>query len=253
MSLGCLNPNAVNYDGTKTEEDYTCKYLFKHDGVCHLFKDVLPAAIEDKSFTLSYSINGQAWVFFHDYFPDMYIHNRESLFSAKDNGVYKHHEGVAGKFYDTAKKSFFIDIVFPAGQDAILQDVQWVTEYLSSNVDQRYSTLTHLSIWNSDQHTGRIPLTQVLDALNYNNSFRTKGQWSFDTLKDCLILNAGTFLGTLFSNFALDNTKVDPAPVWYQQKDMQDSWFCIRFEFDNTVDAKVIIHDTTVHALKSDR
>jgi hypothetical protein len=251
---GCRNPDARNYNALAYgNDDYSCLYLFKHNGNCHLFRDMEPLDVIDKSFTLSYSPreNG-SWVFFHDYIPDYYIHNRENLFTAKHNVIYKHNDGRPGEYYDTIKP-FFIDIIFAGSSDMLLEDVNWVSEFLTNSTDQKFSTLTHISIWNGTQHTGRIPLAQVFEKLNYRNIRRTKGEWSFDSFKDVLQVNPGTFLGTLFNNFALDPTKVDTAMSWYQKKDIQDSWFCIRFEFDNSVDAKLILHDTTIHALKTDR
>lgn len=251
---GCRDPDAMNFDhGATGGDNLTCKYLIKHDGVCHYFYDVQPAAVIDKSFTLSYSAReGGSWVFFHDYIPDYYVHIRENLFTINANQIYKHNDGPAGSYYSDTKP-FFIDIIFRGEGEMLLEDVQWVSEFITNSTDQQFNTLSHISIWNSNQHSGRIPLSQVLNELNYDNTRRTKGEWSFDDFRDVLVANASTFLGTIFNNYALDPAKVDLNPVWYNEKPMEDSWFCIRFEFDNAVNAKVILHDTTVTALKSDR
>lgn len=250
---GCKNPNAANYNDNATIESFDCLYTVKNENDCHLFADVLPIDIKDKSFTVSYSIkNDGAWVFYHDYIPDFYFHKRENLFSAKDNKVYEHNNGPVGSYYD-GTKPFFIDVIFRDDGDMILEDVEWVSEFLDSQVDMTYKTITHLSIWNSAQHTTRIPLTDVFENVNYTNIRRTKGSWSFNDFKDVLKDNAGAFLKDLFENFALDTTKVGTNIPWYDLKNIQNNWFCIRFEFDNSTDATFVLHDTNVHVLKSDR
>lgn len=266
---GCLNPNAVNYNSNATVEDYSCLYLFKHNGQCLLFKDVLPDKIEDKSFTLSFSVLGNSWVFFHDYFPDMYINTHQYLYSLKDSQFYKHHEGPPGVYYDTIPKAFFIDIIFVTevrrklGQvasdqfkesgDMLLESVQWVTEFLQNSTDQPYKTLTHLSIWNSKQHTGRIPLDQVFTDNQYKEMRRTQGAWSMNDFRDILQTDGSAFLLDLFNNYSLDATKVPQFIPWYQKKMIQDQWFTIRFEFDNTSGQQLILHDMIIQALKTDR
>lgn len=267
---GCTNPNAVNFDSAQTVEDYSCLYLIKHNSVCHLFKDVLPDAIEDKSFTASFSMKGNNWVFFHDYFPDLYIHTPDDqLWTVKDNAFYQHNAGKPGVYYTDAPKPFFIDLVFASeirhtlgmvgsdqfkqAGDMILNSVQWVTEYLDRGVDQPYKTLTHVAIWDSKQHTGRLPLDKVFKALKDNTSRRTQGAWSLNKFRDILQSDGSQFLLDVFKDYALDSTKVPLTIPWYNKKTLQDSWFCVRFEFDNLSGADIQVHDMIIQATKTDR
>lgn len=250
--VGCTNPNAVNYNPAATSEDYSCLYLFKHNGTCHLFKDFLPLATDDKSFTLSYSLLSNAWVFFHDYIPDFYIHVRDSLYALKDNTILKFNEGNPGLFFDRLNpKPFFIDIIFAADGDMLLESVQWVSEYLA-DTEHAFNTLTHIAIWNSTQHTGRIALDQIFKNLQYDKMRRTKGAWNFDKIRDIIKTEDMQFLGNVFSDYALDITQTADLP-WYRAKLLQDKWFCVRFEFDNRSAAQLVLHDTTATAQKTTR
>lgn len=269
MPAGCLNPNAVNYNSEANSEDYSCLYLIKDAGICHLFKDVAPESIEDKSFTLSFSMLGNAWVFFHDYFPDMYIHTHQYLYNLKDGTFYKNNEGAPGIYHDTKPKSFFIDMIFTTevrkklgmvssdffreSGDMILESVQWMTEILQSNVDQPYQTLTHLSIWNSKQHTGRLPLDQIFKDVQYKQMRRTQGSWSMNDFRDIIQSDGSAFILDLFNNYALDITKVPTNVPWYNKKVIQDQWLCVRFEFDNISGSTVLLHDTIIQAIKTNR
>lgn len=266
---GCTNPNAVNYDNAEIVDNYSCLYLFKHNGTCHLFKDVLPDAIEDKSFTTSFSMKGNNWVFFHDYFPDMYFHTHDQLWTLKEGKYFKHNDGPPGVYHDDTPKPFFIDIVFTSeihkrlgmvssdafkeSGDMILGSVQWATEYLANGVDQPYKTLTHISIWDSTQHTGRIPMDKAFKALKNNTNRRTQGSWSFDKFRDILQYDGSQFILNIFNDYKLDSNKVPANISWYNRKMIQDQWFCVRFEFDNLRGASIQVHDMIIQATKADR
>jgi hypothetical protein len=218
-----------------------------------MFRDLQADDAEDRSFTLSYSVPGGSWVFFHDYHPDFYFHTRDQLWNLKDNRVYKHHTGDPGQFHDADKKPFFIDIVFKSGEELLLESVNWVSEFLNADsADQLLGTISHISCWNSRQHSGRIALTQVFEKLQYD-ARRLKGQWSFNNLRDILLSNGEQFLLSLFDDFELDQNQVDSAASWYTKQLMQDNWFCVRFEFDNSTPGTLVIHDTEIEALKTHR
>lgn len=256
MLIGCKNPLATNFNPAATQENYSCVYLLKApNGDCHYFKDFVPSVDDDLGFTMSYSIRGDSWVFFHDYKADMYIHTREKLYSLKSNAVFEHHAGAPGRYYEDVAappKPYFIDVVFRGGFDIILEVVNWVTEYLSGTTDQPFKTLTHIQIWNSHQHTGRIELGKVF----YDQSEdirRTKGEWSFNDFRNILVDKGPSFLKSIFKDYALDGTKANAEAAWYMKELLIDKWFCVRFEFDNTSGAELVLHDTTVQAIKSDR
>jgi len=252
--VGCTNPGAVNYNGSADTENFSCKYLFKANDQCHLFTDVQPVDIVDRSFTLSYSAKDQSWVYHHDYAPDMYLHIREQLYTAHNNAIYKHNDGPAGVYYSTTPKSFFIDVVFTAEQDILLECVLWVSEFLNTNsTDSRFITLSHISIWNSTQHSGRVPVSQIWNSLGYDNARRTKGEWVFDDFRDALKENAGDFLTNIFNNFSVDPTKIDPTGTWYSNGLIEDKWITVRFEFDNSVSGKLVLHDTAAQVIKTNR
>lgn len=253
MAAGCKNPGAVNFNGASTSENYSCIYLLKNQGDCHWFEDVPPDTDNDKSFTLSYSVKGQGWVFFHDYFPDMYIHTRENLFNSKDSVLYHNNKGASnGRYYGTTE-SFFIDVVFKTDADILLETVNWITEYLSSDTDQPFNTLSHISIWNSTQHTGRLALTEILSLTDIDEVRRTKGEWSFNDFRDILVDKGVPFLLNIFNDYALIGGVSDPLQPWYDKELLIDTWFCVRFEFDNDSNAKLILHDTNIQASKSIR
>lgn len=212
----------------------------------------------DSSFTISYSIENQSWVFFHDYAPDHYFHTREQLWSVKNQFFYKHNEGAPGEFYALGLNSFFIDIVFRSDSDMILESLNWITEVITGNEDNsdnenEWSTLTHISIWNSQQHTGRIVLQDLFEGLEYKTDRRTQGIWNFNDFRNILEARGTQFLMDIFHDYTLISSTVSASKSWYEQELIEDKYCVVRFEFDNLSGKQIILHDIKAQVLKSNR
>lgn len=265
---GCTQLTAVNFDPTSTIWDYSCNYIYKiWDTVsqsykCIWFRDIENTNMKSQSFTLSYSIEAQNWVFYHDYLPDFYFHTRENLFNLKAQDNYRHHNGTFGTYHKSLEgpqevKSFFIDVVFRTDSDLLLETVNWMStvsdsaEDLSTR-DSEWSTLTHITIWNSQQHTGRISLSDIFKDLQYNTSRKTKGSWSMNDFRNILSSRGNQFILDLFEDYKLDTSFVS-SKAWHQKELIEDKYIIVRFEFDNSVQKQLILHDTTIQAQKTNR
>jgi len=258
---GCNQLSAANYNPSVTNWDYSCDYVLKVNGVCYLFKDV--EDMEDNSFTLSFSVEGGNWVFFHDFIPDFYFHTREKLQNLKDQKTYQHNEGDYGVYYgqgpgeESVVKPFFIDVVFNAGEELILETVNWVSSVLedssdASTVGSEWNTLTHISIWNSQQHTGRIALQDIFQDLQYDTSRNLNGEWSFNDFRNIVTTRGTQFLLDLFNDYALEPTMTS-TKAWYEKELIQDKYIIVRFEFDNSLQKQLLLHEVSVQAIKAKR
>lgn len=253
MALGCTNPAAANYDPAATGDDGSCVYVNKIGSTCYAFSEVPAASLSNKSFTLSWAVEGENWVFFHDYLPDFYFSTREQLYSLKTAKIWKHNLGPHGKYYDTAPSSFFIDIVFNNEDEITLNSVNWLTEVFSTaGVVEELTTISHITIWNSYQCSGRIPVTQH-SALSLTGTRKTVSEFSFNEFRDILKARGGTFLADIFGNYAVDTTKIDNNQAWYDKRLMEDKYFIVRLEFDNTGDKSLSLHASDIDANQSIR
>jgi hypothetical protein len=258
MLQGCTQPSADNFSASATIWDYSCFYIIKKDGQCLVFRDV--QEMEDKSFTMSYSVEAGNWVFFHDAMPDYYFHTREKLFNLSNQTLYKHNAGEYGQYYqneEESKKAFFIDVVFNAEEEILLETVNWVSSVLedssdASTVGSEWNTLTHISIWNSQQHTGRLDLKTVFADLQYQTSRNTNGAWSFNDFRNVVALRGTQFILDLFNDYILDSIMVEDK-AWYEQELIQDKYMIVRFEFDNSLQKQLLLHDTSIQAQKAKR
>lgn len=259
MTLGCNQLSALNFDPLATQWDYSCIYLIKKGSQCLVFEDV--ANLVDNSFTLSYSVEDNNWVFFHDFIPDFYYHTREQLFNTKNQLFFEHNEGKYGEYHDldteNSIKPFFVDVVFRTDVDILLETVNWVSSVLEdkadgSDIDNEWSTLTHISIWNSQQHTGRIPLKDVFKDLQYETSRKTNGAWSFNNFRNIVTSRGTQFIKDIFDNYRLDSTMTSDKS-WYEKELLQDKYMIVRFEFDNSLQKQLLLHETSIQAIKAHR
>ena len=248
---GCTNPKAVNYNPAATVNDGSCIYLEKLNGVCYAFQDASNTLLKDESFTLSYSFEGGGWVFFHDYVPDFYFSTKTQLYNLKDKTIYKHNAGAPGLFHGSIKP-FFIDAVFTADSEMMLNAINWMTEVFNNQQELEFTTLTHITIWNNQQCTGKIALSDAFNNLSYEVR-KTQALWSFDSFKDMVAVYGAQFLLDIFNNFAVDVSAIDYDKPWFKRDLLHDNFFIIRFEFDNTSGKQLIFHGADIDASKSYR
>lgn len=251
--LGCTNPNANNYNSAATQNDGSCVYLTRVGSTCYYFQDLAPSDIVDNSFTLSYSMENNTWVFFHDYVPDFYVGTRKKLYTLKNSKLWKHNSGPPGKFYETAVHPFFIDVVFNYDKEVILDSVQWFTELLSSlGAVNEFATFTHITVWNSHQCTGRLPITEYI-PYSLTGTRKTVSEFSFNELRDIVKDRSGEFVGDIFANFRPITSELDAGMPWYEKRFLQSNYFIVRLEYDNSNPNTLSLHETAITAQQTVR
>ncbi len=239
--FGCTNPQAVNYDPSADQDDGSCTYLHLVQELCYAFQDYLGDDSRDQSFTVSYSVEGGAWVFYHDYFPDFYLTTRQQLFTLKNNSIYKHNAGAHGMFYKPTKDSFFVDVVFRFDSEVLLNSIQWLTKVLDAGGKiLPFKTFTHITVWNDIQCTGRIELTNYM-PLGLQGIAKNHSEFSFNDLRD-IVNTDDFFMKSIFENIKPEETLLDNNMPWYEKRYLQNKYFIVRLEFDNTLDNTVSLH-----------
>lgn len=249
----CTNPAAVNYNPNAKTDDGSCLYLDSIGGICYAFQDLLPSELVDKSWTLSYSLLDENWVFFHDYIVDMYFSVRKTLFNLTNGGIREHNAGAFGTYDGTGPKSFFVDVIYASPQELTLNAAMWNT--LVQNADgseSPFETLTHITIWSGTQCTGRVPVTMDTGVESPTDR-KTQSKWSFNDFRDQLITPGSSFLQDLFNNFAVIGSKLSDIKPWFEQQLLEGLYFVVRFEFDNASGKKLYIEETGLDTTISGR
>lgn len=255
--IGCTNPAAENYDPEAVQDDGSCVYLVSMNGQCLEFGDVdLVTSIEDRSYTLSYDFVDKKWSFYHDYFPDYYIHTRKSLYSTHNSVIHEHNRGPRGLYYDRSNaKPFILDVVFSNKETTILNSVNWISEVRAggnkeadeNSIALYEETISAITIWNNYQCTGRIVLDENNPPLLIANNRNSEQTWSFNDFRNVAIENT-QFLEDIFKNYAVKLTAIDLDLPWYKKRLMDGKYFIVRFEFINSGDRQITLHDVDIDA-----
>lgn len=166
------------------------------------------------SFTLSYSLDDNGWICFHNYTPDYLFSTGNNIFSFKNNKIYKHNiETKKGLYYDIIPYDSSITRIFNKGNriDKLFFELEWITEvYNASNVLQRNETFNKLRLLTSYQDSGEIELIPFTSFGVNHNIRREKSTWKFNKLRD-------------FNNDV------------FKKKELIDKYLSVKFSFENTI------------------
>lgn len=207
----------------------------------------------NKQFTLSYSPEiGQsgAWISYHDYIADHYFSTRQNTFSLKNGSLYRHNNKTNKGLFYLVKYPSFIDVVFNDKNTYNLFNINWYTQFI--NQDQSsdyYKTITHLSVRNQHQHSGRISLNyDNLNIANDYNSRNSESTWNYDQLRSIVRQQNLPIIQDLFSNFNPVISNLDNNMVWFDKPLFNNKWFIIRLEYDNIINSRLQLFNIDVNS-----
>lgn len=284
MAAGCTSPTAKNYDPSATSDDGSCVWLNEVGSTCYEFEQVPANEIADTSFTVSLALNPdtmqpEGWTFFHDYFPDAYVHTRTKLINLKNSVPFYQSAGPKGVYHDSTVHPFFIDVLMaglPALNEApyaryqqayrpyptlILNSVNWVSEVRNTGNDpaidnQRalyLETITAITIWNQYETTGRIPLDAGVLGFNPENNRNSQETWNFNGFRNILDNLTDQFIDDIFHDYQVLSGAVNTNLEWWNQRLIEGKYFIIRFEFDNNNNKQITLSDVDAEISKSFR
>lgn len=192
------------------------------------------------SFTLSYSPEIEGWVSSHNYIPNNYLAIRGSLYSFKNNKLYKHNsKKVKGKYYnDTIYPSYIISAFAPQkDKDKVLINIQWITDVFKSTEDSIIlpnNTFTSIACWNSYQCTGETTLKVLTDIQDLDSNIRATGRtWKFNKIRDLVKNSELSFVDK--NTYIIDDTNIDINKDFTLKKSLIDKYVIVKFSFDNSI------------------
>jgi len=166
---------------------------------------------EDKSFTVSFSLNTFQWVSWHSYIPNFYIHSKGRMFSwevGEPNNYYWIH-GVEGHYQTFYGRRYphIIEGVLPVGRENIFDDITIQTKALSYDpvrkqyLEMRHVTFNKINIYNNLQNSGELVMQVKQETPGRQNWFsqqikRTLGQiiiskengsWNINSFRDYIV------------------------------------------------------------------
>lgn len=216
----------------------------------------------DDSWTLSFSLDTQAWVSYHDYTPYLMVNTRNVLYSMNYDEIYKHNiPGVYAKFYFTGSSqttyASYVDAVFNPDPERskMFATINWISKTTGSNGAHLYNnTITDLLLYNSYQCSGNLDLvrktsTNQNDIRNFN-MFNTEGTWGVNKFRDIVVNPDNPFIDSDL-NIISSNLNVNKA--WYTKKRFVDKFIISRFSFDNVSQNSLYLYDVSANMRLSAR
>tara|TARA_R110002110_G_C13393231_1_gene712142 strand:- start:26 stop:1702 length:1677 start_codon:yes stop_codon:yes gene_type:complete len=139
-----------------------------------------PEYFFDASWTISYDVKSKNWISFHDWYPDLSLHGKNTFMTTKGSDIWTHNVRCDsyGNFYD-AQYPFEVDIIIPTGQNVnILKSYQYLLEcYIwDDECKDKFHDLDYnfdeAIVYNSEQVSGVLklnitPKNNVTGILDY--------------------------------------------------------------------------------------
>ena len=125
-----------------------------------------PEYFFDASWTISYDVKAKYWISFHDWYPDLSLHGKNTFMTTKGGGIWTHNVRCDsyGNFYDE-QYPFEVDIIIPTGQNVnILKSYQYLLEcYIwDDECKDKFHDLDYnfdeAIVYNSEQVSGVLKL-----------------------------------------------------------------------------------------------
>lgn len=239
LQLGSINDNPFIANGiTGAYDEVNNRLIFTK-------KYIDPDTDEDKSFTISFSMEINGWVALHDYTPDMIFSTANKLFSFKNNNIYVHNvPNKKGIYYDDTKHPAYIEMVNPSPQSILASNISWRSQFKLNGVINETETLTHIMLYNDTQCSGIVPIT-------YRSTTRNaEGLWNFNNFRD-LVKNKNLIF--LDANGNVIESNIDATKPFFKKTRFIANYLCVRFIFDNLKQADFVLSDFALNARPSYR
>ena len=216
----------------------------------------------DNSWTLSFSLDTQSWVSYHDYTPYLMVNTRNVLYSIDYDDIYKHNiPNKYARFYFVGNVqptyASYVDAVFNENPDRtkMFSTVNWISKTTASNGAYLYnSTITDLLIYNSYQCSGNLDLSRKTSAnqedIRNFNMFNTEGTWGVNKFRDLVNNVNNPFID---SDLNVITSNINTNKPWYEQKRFIDKFIISRFSFDNSTQNSLYLYDVSANMRLSAR
>lgn len=171
-SVVIISANEANGTDTITDPTSNVTNVFLGENVPY-------RTIEDKSVTLSVSLERMFWLFKHDYIPNFAFNRLEDVFLIQNQLVYAysfimHNKTSFGMYFDKTVYPAFLDMAInlKSTQADVFVDnimVMATVRDMVKNANLYDKSITHFAIYTQNQCTGLIPI-QTLGYINENSN-----------------------------------------------------------------------------------
>lgn len=221
----------------------------------------LATASDNDSFTLSYSLDREGWVSFHDYIPNFLIRTYTKLWATTNlSMIFEMNNGGRGEYFGILYPS---KIEIPINNGKYLQDladrdrsnssllsaVTWYSDVYDDAGNSVYDkTFDYITVKTLYQTTNRLKLSveDEMEALTldhrYINIRNNENQWSFNDIKDVAI-KGKKFCRDIMEDFELITEKLNLAITADNKSNITTPVAIVRLEIENTSNYTIHLHE----------
>jgi hypothetical protein len=259
------NPTPSTYGYNRSTGEY-----YTHNGTTHTIVDILSNQdlVEDKSWTVAFSLMGEYWDSFLTYKPDWMWNNRNNFFTFASGNVnlWKHGSRNYCRFYGNNPVPSVIDYIY--NQSPYVTKVFNAIDYISKAenyvngtfVEVPWDTWDHLWTYNSSQSSGFIGVRSKQDFTLSNpfievavpqhteaNATNNENTFSVSEFYDMTINKTSPVVTNNWSNSAYriarqsygildypNSDAVDLTKNPFEIEPMRDKWMGARFWYNNS-------------------
>jgi hypothetical protein len=256
---------------------------------CNFYHDMLPIPLsnrdyfEDRSFTLSYSLNTNQWVSWHSYIPTMYFPSKDRMYSyiSSFDSIWIHlKEGSYHTFYGTYYPHLIEGVINTENVlDKTFEDMSIQTRALAYStlnkqfLDKKFITFNKLLLYNDTQCSGEYTLQPKETEADRQNWYahqvnrnpgilrinRRETVWNINGFRDNVIDYEST-LFTLEWDTIKQDYPIDKVPTpnttsfkkdWMELENFRGKYIIFRLKLDNFDNINLITNyliTTTLYA-----
>ena len=216
------------------------------------------AYFENTSVTLSYSLDYNAWICPHDYFPRFYFYTNSKLYAANGGtltndpnsnvvtNVFETNDlDTVGKYFGKRFESY-VDIVFNNDTSITknLLALSFITSCGTKNAYLQHKPISKVLIYSDTQCSDII-------EVDSDNVFRTiKGEYRLNDFRDTVINPDAVIID---EKGRLNTSNIDSNKLWFERKNFSGKFIVVRLIMDNLDDNSFHIHEVNTISSISNR
>ena len=240
----------------------------------------------NNSWTLSYSLKNQAWLFWHSYLPNFYMNIPEKFYSwiNGNNSIWKHNKLGHYQTYYGTRYPFIIEYVSMSDpiNTKTFEYIKLLTEAKKLNtefgefVEERFITFNKALFYNARQCSGVLNLL-VKDINTHGEDYllqqvqnlpgdsiiidRNEKDWTLNQLRDIRVdytkpifkSNIESLQDSYFIDKVVNEDTIDFDKDWSELESFRDKYLVVRFIFDNFDDVKLLLNYSVENEIQSTR
>jgi len=205
---------------------------------------------QNKSETLSFSLEDNLWMCWHDIEPGAYIHTPNRFLSVKtDPGqplfyVFQHNDQDNVGVYHGIRHESYVDLVFNGDNSftKVYQAVRVISNAIKDNVNYKDVTIDKMVIYNDNQCSGEIDLSDL--TRNANNEF------NFNEFRD-LVIDAQQPI--INEDGSINESNINYDKLWFERSYFMSKFIVVRLIMSNTDATNIYLTEVNVKSVVSKR